>query len=349
MLQQTQVQTVIPYYERFLNEFPTLAKLAQAPLQKVLKSWEGLGYYSRARNLHDLARRVMRDHAGRFPQEFTQALALPGIGRYTAGAVLSIAFGKNFPVVDGNVIRVFCRYFGWTDDISRPATLKKIWAWAEELLPQGSAGDYNQALMELGATVCTPRAPACLLCPLQSGCEAFARGLQEQLPQKKKKAPVPHRQIGAGVVWRDGRILISQRPADGLLGGLWEFPGGKVEPGETLKRCVAREIREELGIRVRVGEQLAEVDHAYSHFTITLHAFECRFVSGTPKKLGVADFRWVRPEELQEFPFPAANQPIIRELLRRCRNAPEGSGSAQRAALPTPTRTNRRSPARPSA
>jgi len=319
MLQQTQVQTVIPYYHRFLKAFPDFQSLASAPLNKVLKLWEGLGYYSRARNFHALAKTVARRHRGLLPADFVQILALPGIGRYTAGAVMSIAFGQDYPVVDGNVIRVFCRYFGITEDVSKLPVQKQLWELAARHLPAGRASDYNQALMELGAMVCTPRAPACLLCCLSSTCEAYRQGRQQEWPVKRKKGEVPHRQIGAGVIWRDDKILISQRPLKGLLGGLWEFPGGKQEPGETLAQCVAREIKEELGIKVKVGQELMSVEHAYSHFRITLHAFECRYVSGEPQKLGVADWRWITPTELKKFAFPAANQPIIKRLLSSTR------------------------------
>ncbi len=325
MLQQTQVQTVIPYYERWLRTFPTFSSLAKASLNQVLKAWEGLGYYSRARNLHALAHRVLRDFKGHFPSDFKDALSLPGIGRYTAGAVLSIAFGKRFPVLDGNVVRVFCRYFGIHEEVSRPQTLKTLWQKAEELLPLDHPGDYNQALMELGAMVCTPRNPSCLLCPLRLSCVAYAQGLQEKLPRKKKKAATPHKNIGAAIIWKAGKILISQRPASGLLGGLWEFPGGKLESGETLPECVKREIMEELGIRIRVGKKVAKISHAYSHFRITLHAFDCTYQSGSPQKLGVQDWRWVEPLNLRRYAFPAANQPVIDQLIRRSQADPSKS------------------------
>ena len=317
MLQQTQVQTVIPYYKKFLAAYPDFKALAAAPLGKVLKLWEGLGYYSRARNLHALAKTVARRHDGQLPAEYIQILALPGIGRYTAGAVLSIAFGLDYPVVDGNVMRVFCRYFGITEDISKLQIQKQLWDLAARYLPKGEASDYNQALMELGAMVCTPRAPSCLLCPLMESCEAYRIGNQNELPVKRKKGEVPHKQIGAGVIWHNGKILISQRPLKGLLGGLWEFPGGKQEPHETLPQCVAREIEEELGVKVTVGKKIVAVDHAYSHFKITLHAYDCDYVSGEPQKLGVADWRWVKPQELKKFAFPGANQPILKLIQAR--------------------------------
>ncbi len=315
MLQQTQVQTVIPYYQRWVKIFPTFHVLAKAPLNQVLKQWEGLGYYSRARNFHALAKTVVAQHRGRLPSTFDELKALPGIGRYTAGAVLSIAFGKDFPVVDGNVMRVLARHFAIRKDISEAATQQDLWSLAERMLPKGAAGDYNQTVMELGAIICTPHSPLCPQCPVRKTCKAFAKDLQNELPIKKKKPATPHYHIGAGVIWHRGKILISQRPLDGLLGGLWEFPGGKQELGESIQKTVRREILEELGIRVKVGAKIAEVDHAYSHFKITLHAHDCAYQSGQVQSLGVMDWRWVRPKELQRFAFPAANQPIIAKLL----------------------------------
>jgi A/G-specific adenine glycosylase len=324
MLQQTQVQTVIPYYRRWLKKFPTFRALAKAPLNKALKQWEGLGYYSRARNLQALSKVVMKQHGGRLPSTFDQLKSLPGIGRYTAGAVLSIAFEKHYPVVDGNVMRVLARYFLIREDITFTATQKHFWELAQRLVPRGRAGDYNQAVMELGATICTPRSPQCPACPVRKNCKARQLGLQEELPLKKKKSATPHFHIGAGVIWHEGKILISQRPLKGLLGGLWEFPGGKQERGESLRETVRREIEEELGIQVDVGRKLAEVDHAYSHFKITLHAHDCAYRSGKIQALGVMNWKWVRPLELSRFAFPAANQPIIRILLGRVQTARAG-------------------------
>lgn len=315
MLQQTQVQTVIPYYERWLKTFPSFEALAKTPLNKVLKLWEGLGYYSRARNLHALAKAVVKNHKGRLPNDPEALLALPGIGRYTAGAVLSIAFNERFPLVDGNVQRVFARLFAIREDIRLPKTQKKFWELAESLLPKQTPGDYNQALMELGATICVPRNPRCPECPVRKNCRARAFGIQNELPVKGKAAPTPHHHIGAGIIWHKDRILISQRPLNGLLGGLWEFPGGKQEPGESLKQTVQREIAEELAIHVRVGKKVAAVNHAYSHFKITLHAHECVYVSGEPQTIGVRAWKWIRPPELRRYAFPAANQPIIEKIL----------------------------------
>ena len=320
MLQQTQVGTVIDYHKRFLDAFPTLQALAAAPLDDVLKVWEGLGYYSRARNLHRAARHIIREMDGDFPRKAADLQRLPGIGRYTAGAVASIAFGEAAPVLDGNVIRVFARLIDLTDDVTLSATTKRLWTLAEEWLPEERPGDYNQALMELGRQVCKPRKPLCADCPLQGDCLAYARGTQDERPVKTKKSPTPHYDVTAGLIWNEvGQLLIAQRPLEGLLGGLWEFPGGKQEAGETLSDCLRRELREELGIEVEVGELFVVVRHGFTHFRITLHVFTCRYVSGPPQAIGVKDWAWVHPDALATYSFGKADREIIAALEERGR------------------------------
>ena len=320
MLQQTQVTTMLPYYHHFLTRFPTLQDLTRAGLNDVLKAWEGLGYYARAHNLHASARLVVERHGGRLPADRQRLMALPGIGEYTAGAILSIAFHQDEPAVDGNVRRVLCRLCAVQDDPRRTAVQRRLWALARCLLSPGRAGDFNQGLMHLGAVVCTPRRPNCANCPLKGLCEAQQLGMQEQLPWRRPPRTVPHYDVTAAVIWADdGRLLIAQRLADDMLGGMWEFPGGKQEPGESLAECLRREIREELGIEIEVGELLATVQHAYSHFRITLHAFYCRLrdapsASRQPQALECADWRWVRLDELSRFPFSVADQRIIAAL-----------------------------------
>lgn len=318
MLQQTQVETVRGYYLRFLERFPTVQALAEAPQSDVLKQWEGLGYYSRARNLHACAQIVTQEHGGVFPRDVESLQKLPGIGRYTAGAVASIAYGVRAAVLDGNVIRVFARLTDLADDVSHNTTQAKLWEMADAWVPHARAGDYNQALMELGRTVCKPRAPLCADCPLKAHCRAFASGTQSQRPVKAAKAPTPHYDVAAGIIRNsDGRILIAQRPPEGLLGGLWEFPGGKQETGETLPECLQRELREELAIEVEVGALFVVVKHAFTHFKITLHAFECVHTGGDPQKLGVHDFAWVTPDEFDAYSFGKADREIISALRRR--------------------------------
>ena len=315
LLQQTQVATVIPYYRRFLARFPNVRALAAANLDDVLKAWEGAGYYARARNLHRAAQEIVARFAGKIPATVNELRTLPGIGRYTAGAISSIAFNRDAPVLDGNVTRVLCRYFNIAGDPKGAETQKKLWKLAEDLLPRGKASRFNQAMMDLGATVCTPRNPTCRACPLNRGCAARRFGLQEKLPAKRKKKILPHHEVAVGVEWKRGKILISKRFARDLLGGLWEFPGGHQEKGESLAQCVQREVREELGIAIKVEEEFAAVDHAYSHFAITLHAFQCRWLRGRPRAIGCAAYKWVSPRELSRYAFPAANRKIIAKVM----------------------------------
>ena len=313
MLQQTQVKTVGPYYERFLKRFPDVKQLAKARPDDVLKAWEGLGYYSRARNLHRAAKRIGADHAGRLPKTVPELLDLPGIGRYTAGAIASIAFGLDEPVLDGNVTRVFCRLFRIRENPKKAETHRKLWTLARKSIPAGRAGVFNQALMDLGATVCIPRRPRCEDCPLANLCRARAKGDQYRLPARSPAKPLPHYDVAAGVIRKKGRLLIDRRNPEGLLGGLWEFPGGQCEPGESPAEALVREVREELSIEIRVLNPLMTIKHAYTHFRITLHAFECEYVSGRPTRhqIGCSAFRWILPSELSRFAFPKANHKII--------------------------------------
>jgi A/G-specific adenine glycosylase len=314
MLQQTQVRTVIPYYRRFLARFPTLRTLAEADLDEVLKAWEGLGYYARARNLHRAVQQVMESHGGQLPVDRDALLALPGIGPYTVGAILSLAFGRDAAVLDGNVRRVLSRVFAIDDDPRLAGTRRRLWNLAEALLPPGQAGPFNEALMDLGATVCTPREPRCADCPLSKECRGYQGGDPGRYPPRVPRRPLPHYDIAAGVVWRGDQVLISKRYTDDLLGGLWEFPGGKREDGETLEECLVREVQEELGIEIAVGDLLMAIRHAYTHFRITLHVFHCRYLSGQPQALDCADWRWVRLDQLDDFAFPAANRRILAAL-----------------------------------
>jgi A/G-specific adenine glycosylase len=314
MLQQTRVETVIPYYRRFLARFPTLRSLAEADLDEVLKVWEGLGYYARARNLHQAAQQVVENHGGQLPAHRDALLALPGIGPYTVGAILSLAFGQDAAVLDGNVRRVLSRLFAIDDDPRSAATRKRLWNLAEALLPPGQAGPFNEALMDLGATVCTARDPRCADCPLSEGCRGYQQGNPESYPARVQRRPLPHHDIAAGVIWRGDQLLISKRHTDDLLGGLWELPGGKQEEGETLEECLVREVREELGIEIAVGDPLMTVRHAYTHFRVTLHVFHCHYLCGEPQALDCADWRWVRLDELDDFAFPAANRRILAAL-----------------------------------
>jgi A/G-specific adenine glycosylase len=315
MLQQTQVTTVVAYYERFTSRYPTIEALAAAALDDVLKLWEGLGYYSRARNLHAAAKKMVAEFGGQIPDTLEELLSLPGIGRYTAGAVLSIAYGQDHPAPDGNVRRVLCRVFAIEEDVTRGAGQRRLWELAQSLLPAGHAGEFNQALMDLGAMICTPHAPLCQECPLFDECLAYGMGRQDQFPTRRPRRSPPHYEVTAGVVWNgDGCFLIAQRPPEGLLGGLWEFPGGKREPDETLEDCLRRELCEELDITVDVGAPLTVVPHAYTHFRITLHAFHCHLAGGQPRALGCADWAWITLDDVGRYAFSAADHKIIAAL-----------------------------------
>ncbi len=315
MLQQTQITTVIPYYDRWMRRFPTVESLAAASLDEVLKMWEGMGYYSRARNLHAAAQTVMDQFAGRLPQTVEELVQLKGIGRYTAGAIASIAFDQPVPALDGNVIRVLSRLLDLADDVTSSATKRRLWQIAGSLVPAERAGAYNQALMELGQTICLPAAPACHICPLAEKCLAKARGTQLERPVKPARGKTPHHDVTAGIIWRDdGRFLITQRPLEGLLGGLWEFPGGKQEPGESLPEALRREIKEELNIQIEVGRPLTTIKHAYTHFRISLHAFHATYRGGRLQHLGVADHAWVTLNELDGYAFAVTDRKIIDHL-----------------------------------
>jgi A/G-specific adenine glycosylase len=315
MLQQTRVETVIPYYQRWMERFPTLESLALASQQVVLNAWEGLGYYGRARNLHRAAQIVWNEMNGELPRDPESLRKLPGIGRYTAGAIASIAFGIDAPALDGNIRRVLARAFNLELPVRSKDGENRLWELAAAHLPAGRAGAYNQALMDLGATICTPRAPRCESCPVVASCKARELGVQEQRPVTQPRAPVPHYTVTAAVIGREEQVLIAQRPLNGLLGGLWEFPGGKLQQGEDLETCLKREICEELGVEIEVMEPLGVYRHAYTHFRVTLHAFYCRLVNGArPRKLQVNDLRWARPVELADYPMGKIDRQIAQYL-----------------------------------
>ncbi len=318
MLQQTQVKTVIPYYERWLVAFPTVQVLAEAKQQTVLKYWEGLGYYARARNLHKAAQQVVAEHQGKFPESLEGAIALQGIGRTTAGGILSAAFNLPTPILDGNVKRVLARL------IALPAVpnkaLSQLWEISEQVLDPKQPRDFNQAIMDLGATLCTRHNPACLLCPWQIHCAAYNQNAVSEFPMSESRKPLPHKQIGVAVITdSQGNILIDRRKQEGLLGGLWEFPGGKIEPGESVENCISREIKEELGIEIEVGDRLITIEHAYTHFKVTLNVFNCKHLSGEPQPIECDEVKWVTLDEIDQYPFPKANSQIIEAIRQQAK------------------------------
>ena len=331
MLQQTQLQVVLPYWWRWMQAFPTLEALAAADDQDVLLLWQGLGYYSRARRLPAAARQLLAAPAGTgspWPIDLEGWLALPGVGRSTAGGILSSAFDLPVAILDGNVKRVLARLIASPRPPARQ--LAGLWRLSEQLLDPQRPRAFNQALMDLGATVCTPRNPSCGLCPWQGHCAAYAAGDPARYPVKDASRELPFQVIGVGVVLDgDGRVLIDQRLNEGLLGGLWEFPGGKQEPGEAITATIARELMEELAITVEVGEELISLEHAYSHKRLRFVVHLCRWLAGEPQPLACQQVRWVQPGELEAFPFPAANARIIAALLERLALADTAAGSAQ--------------------
>jgi A/G-specific adenine glycosylase len=314
MLQQTRVETVIPYFERWMKRFPRLSDLAQASEQEVLSTWEGLGYYSRARNLKKAAEEVMAKYAGQVPANLRQLLNLPGVGAYTAGAIASIAFGLDEPALDGNIRRVLARLFDLAIPARSPEGERRLWELARQNLPAGRAGDFNQAMMDLGAAVCLPRNPACPSCPLAGLCQALAHGTQEERPILNARLKIPHYTVAAAIIQRENQVMIARRPSRGLLGGLWEFPGGKIEGDETLAAALAREIQEELATRVSVGAAFGVYRHAFTHFRITLHAFLCRLVGPEPTPVEASELRWVTPAELDQYPMGKVDRQISRRL-----------------------------------
>lgn len=316
MLQQTRVDQATPYFERFIDRFPTVHDLAGADQQDVLRVWEGLGYYSRARHLHEASQLVVEKFEGRVPETWKEINELKGVGPYTASAVLSIAYQKKHAVVDGNVIRVLSRYYGIEEDVRSTKTKNRIQELADELIPGERPGDFNQAVMELGATVCTPSNPDCGECPLRAGCTAYKKLKTDDIPYKSPSKKRPHHQIGVGIIMNEkGEVLIALRPDDAMLGGMWEFPGGKQKEDENIPDTVIRELREELGVEVTVDKPFMKLDHAYSHFKITLHAYLCELDEGEPKPKTSQEIRWIAIEELADYPFPKANRKLTDKLM----------------------------------
>jgi len=313
MLQQTTVPAVVPYYEKWLVEFPDVQSLSAAPLQRVLKAWQGLGYYQRAKNLHRAATLIVNEHGGKIPEDYETLMKLPGFGPYTTAAVLSIAYEKPFPVIDANVRRVWMRIMGRRKK-STPKEDKDIIKFMKPFLPMTEMGTFNQAVMELGSLVCKPATPLCFLCPVQEFCEAFSLGEQEIIPRPQRRS---YRKIEAviAVMQKQGKYLIQKRPPTGLLSDLWEFPGGKKQTGETLEQALRREIREELGAEIDAIELLTAVKHAYTQFQVKLYAFQCSLK--TDPSLSKDGHRWVSLRGLKKYPFPSGSAKIIQFLEKR--------------------------------
>lgn len=309
ILQQTRVETGRLHYAAFLRRFPTVRALAAAPLDAVMRAWAGMGYYARARHLHAAAREIAA--AGRFPRTAEALGALPGLGRYAAAAVASFAFGERVLAVDGNIERVLARLFGLPGIRGSAALRRALQARTTGWPPPGRSREWNLALMDAGATVCTPRAPACPRCPLRRACRARREGRPEAYPERPPRRRKPAWTIGVALIEGPRGILVARRPPRGSLGGLWELPGGKRKPGEGIAACVRREVREEIGLDVEVGPRVGIFRHEYTHARLALHVFRCRARAGIPRPLGSTAVRWVRPSSLGRYPFPAVNARIF--------------------------------------
>lgn len=317
MLQQTQVATVIGYFERFINQFPDLTTLAAATEQEVLRHWEGLGYYRRARHLHRAAGVIVRHHAGQFPEDPDIVRNLPGIGRYTLGAILSQAFDQRLPILEANSRRVLCRLFGRTDDPRRGSALQWLWKTATDLLPARRVGDFNQAVMELGALVCTPQSPRCADCPLAKPCVARRLGIQEQIPVRvMPPKEVTVREV-CTVVQRGAKVLLVQRPNEGRWAGMWEFPRTVVGKRQSAQEGALRFLESTTRLRTAIIAKLATIRHAVTHHRITLTCFTADYRGGRFSSVYYPQGKWVALKELLSYPMSVPQRKLTRLLLAR--------------------------------
>ncbi len=322
MAQQTQMDRVVVYFNRFMDRFPDVAALAAANEDAVLKAWEGLGYYSRARNLHAAAKRIMAEHGGAFPATFDAVRALPGVGAYTAGAVASMALGLDEAAVDANVLRVLARVCDIDAPVKEPAGRARAEALARKLLPPGQAGDFNEALMEFGALVCRPKNPDCARCPLEGACQARHLGIVADRPVLSKSKDITPLLVATGVLVHDGKVFIQKRLPAGAWGNLWEFPGGRIEEGETPEAAIVREFREETDFPTAVSAKLAVIRHGYTTYRVTLHCFLLHLTDGEknaatppePTLTAAQESLWVAPETLARFAFPAGHRKLIDQM-----------------------------------
>ncbi len=315
MLQQTRVETVIPYFLRWMESFPTIGALAAAEREQVLAHWEGLGYYRRAHALHEAAQVVIRAHDSRLPDDPVELERLPGIGRYTAAAIAAIAFDVDAIALDGNLRRVLSRLIDLELDPRSAHGEAKLLEAGQSFLPEGESAAFNQAMMDLGALICRPIDPSCAACPVAGFCLARQRGTQALRPLKRARTPIPHHQVAAAVLRRNGKVLIGRRPQGVLLGGLWEFPGGKSDEEESLEACIRREIKEELGIAIEPRAQIGVYGHAYTHFRITVVAFECEVIRGEPQAMEHDEILWVEVGRLEAYPMGKVDRSIAQDLV----------------------------------
>lgn len=310
MAQQTRLGSMLPFYKRWMRRFPSIRSLARSEEQDVLALWEGLGYYTRARNLRRAAQLIMKEYGGRLPSTVEGLRRLPGIGAYTAGAIASVAFGVDAPAVDGNAVRVLSRVFDVSETAESASAQKLFWRLAAQHLPPGRAADYNQALMDLGAQVCTPRQPKCAVCPIRADCRAAALGIQEQRPVKLAGLITPQRHYAAAVVQRHGAVLVLQRPAAGLLAGMWEFPNSLMRSQRGARAALQKEMKKELGLALPFEKQLGEFHHAYSHFSVRLQVFHHPLIGVRPKVITPRKHRWLPIRQLGSLPMGRLDRQI---------------------------------------
>lgn len=321
MLQQTQAATVVPYFERFLRAFPTVGTLAAADEQEVLRRWEGLGYYRRARNLHRAAKEIVARHNGQLPDDPVVLRRLPGLGRYTCNAVLSQAFDRRLPILEANSQRLLSRLFGRVEDPRQPEARRWLWQAAEEILPNHEVGAFNQALMELGALVCTPASPRCSQCPLASRCVARKLGRQESIPARTPPPRVVQVQEAAVIVRRGEKVLLVQRPTTGRWAGLWEFPHGPLLDGESHEVAASRLLRQLTGLEAKLGSELLTIRHGVTRFRITLTCFQAEYTGDEFQSSFYVEGRWLSLAELAAYPVSSPQRRLARFLLSPSRQA----------------------------
>lgn len=313
MLQQTQVTTVLPYFERWMKAVPSIEKVAKAKEEELLKLWEGLGYYRRVKSIQKAAGILVKENSGKMFEDYEKILELPGIGKYSAAAICSIAFNQDYSVVDGNVIRVLSRLTDFRENIHKNRA--HFWKLSESLLISGKARFINQALMEFGALQCVPKNPDCKNCPLRSQCEAYKSGTQNNLPNKgpsKSKVPI---QVAIAVIRKNGKIFIQKRRDGGLMTGLWEFPGGRVEKNEKILEALHREVAEEVGIGICNVRPIMRIKHSYTKYLVDLHCFLADYEKGHIELRAASRSKWVQPKKLPTYAFPSANVKLIAKLL----------------------------------